>query len=358
MAIPIYKTTYETSPNTKIAAVDVYAPTVPVVPTNSEVVSPTVMDTLGLGKYKIDKTSELFSEATKVWQDPDKSLMDVFEEIKNVTKDSKSFKENLTSAILGDVLASSGYVGTGNDIAKVKIKGANTTSILNAIGAINPGIKAISGDIEKIISSNDLANATGVANMIGELSGNAELLKILNISPKMSLIKGVIDVAMSMGLGDAVDGMIKKSGGKNEQRQLRLFSCINAAMNSDLKFLTTAMDDKSIGVGAILALYPDILEIILSNYKVPTYPGTKEHCNELIKMAKRFDTRWLVYKRNGVDITSLRNFSMASDDAIDVLVLHDTTRVPAMLARTAVGTNMVIATLALRPFTPAKVLEF
>ena len=356
MAIKVANTTFETTPGAKIAVVDVYAGTVPIAPTNSEVTVPGALKALGLDKISSKGTTELFSSVTKVWQDNSKSLSDVFKEIKNVTKDSKAFKENLTNAVLGDVLASVGYKGSGSDIAKIIKGGANTTSILNVIGNIDPGLKTVVGDVEKIIGSNDLDTATGVANMIGQLSGNADLLKILNISPKMSVVKGVIDVAMKLGLGHAADKLIDSMETREEQRQLRLFSCINAAMGSDLDFLTRVMDDEKIGIGAILALYPDILEVLFMNYKAPTLPMTRAQCDKLMNITERFDKKWMTYNRNGIEIPSLRMFTSASDDAIKTLMFHPDARVPAMLSRTTVSTDMVTSTLALRPFTPKSIL--
>ena len=69
MVIKVANTAFETTPDVKIAVVDVYAPSVPVVPTNSEVATPTVLDSKGVGGFALKESGDLFSTAAKAFKD-------------------------------------------------------------------------------------------------------------------------------------------------------------------------------------------------------------------------------------------------------------------------------------------------
>ena len=62
--------------------------------------------------------------------------------------------------------------------------------------------------VEQSIAGKDLSSATGVASLIGELTGNSELVKVLDISPKVSVIKSFVDHAMKLRVPEAVDLLV------------------------------------------------------------------------------------------------------------------------------------------------------
>lgn len=357
MAIKVANTAFETSPDVKIAVVDVYGATVPVTPTNSEVATPSVLDSKGIGGFQLKESADLFSTAAKTFKDKSKSLKQAIDEIGAIAKNPREFTDKLSGAVLGDVLKGVGYKGTANDIVKLIKDGPNSTNVLNAIGGMSTDLKVITGDVQKMISGKDLGSVNGIASLIGELTGNNDLLKVLNISPKMSVVKSFVDMAMGLRLPEAVDLMIEAMDTVEEKRLLKLFSCLNAGMNTDLDFIVKQMNDKDIGVGAIMSLYPELPQVILSSYKIIDLPGTNSDATKLVLVLNRLSPTWMQYKRGTMVIDNLQCLTLASDDALDVLVYNDTTRVPAMLARSTASLDMVTSTLSMRPYTPAKVLE-
>lgn len=357
MVIKVANTAFETTPDVKIAVVDVYAPSVPVVPTNSEVATPTVLDSKGVGGFALKESGDLFSTAAKAFKDKNKSLKQAIDEIGSIAKNPREFTEKLSGAVLNDALKSVGYKGTGSDIVKVIKDGPNSTNILHVIGGMSDELKIVTGNVEKMISGKDLGSVNGIASLIGELTGNDDLLKVLNISPKLSVVKSFVDMAMGLRLPEAVDLLVETMDSAEEKRLLKLFSCLNAAMNSDLDFIVKQMNDSSIGVGAILSLYPELPQAILSSYKTIEQPGTKEDATKLIGVLNRLNPNWMRYKRGSVYINDLQCLTTASDDALEILIYDDVTRVPAMLARSTSSLDMISGTLAMRPYTPAKILE-
>lgn len=357
MVIKVANTAFETTPDVKIAVVDVYAPTVPTVPVNSEVATPSVLDSKGLTGFNLKESGELFSTAAKAFKDKNKSLKDAIKEIGSIVKNPREFTEKLGGAVLADTLKSVGYKGTASDIIKIAKDGPNTTNILHALGGVSDELKVVTGDVQRMIAGKDLDSVNGIASLIGELTGNNDLLKVLNLTPKMSVVKGFIDMAMVLRLPEAVDLLVDTMDTHDEKRMLKLFSCLNAAMNTDLDFLLKQMNDPAIGVGSILSLYPELPEVILTSYKTINQPGTKSDGIKLVGILKRLNPNWLKYKRENVIINDLQSLTTASDDALDVLKYVDETCVPAMLARTTTSLDMVSGTLSMRPYTPAKILE-
>lgn len=65
------------------------------------------------------------------------------------------------------------------------------------------------------------------------------------------------------------------------------------------------------------------------NVKAPTVA----EANNLVNLLNGLDSRWALYKRNGVDVTNLEHFSYANDVCLKVLSKHANYTVPCMMAK-------------------------
>ena len=357
MAITVAPTTYETKVDKKLATVDVYAEAVKTNPVNNETKQPVALANNKLENFTPNETNKLLSDKLNTFKDKTVSLKQALDKIGSVVKNPKDFTDNLTKGILTDTLKSVGYKGNGADIASLIKNGPNSSNLLDMLGNSNPNVKVIVGDVEKIISSKDLGSVTGIASLISELTGNANLIKILNISPKLAVVKSFIDQAMKLRLPEVIDLLMDTMDSEEDLRQLKLHSCLNAAMNSDIGFILKQLNDRDIGRGAIVSLYPNLVSIILENYRLDHMVVTPNDVSVLIQVLSRLDPKWLVYNRNGTEIDDISKLAKASDDALRVLKKNNATYVPALLARSTEGTDMVTTTLNMRPYTPASVLK-
>lgn len=356
MAIQVAKTTYETTPDKKLAAVDVYAKDITSQPINSETSIPDSLKGSYPENYMPNSLNKLYTDFNKDFKDPTKSLSQALDVLNGVVKNPKEFTKSLSKEILGDTLRSVGYKGTSDDIVNYIKDGPNSTNVLNILGNSNADLKVIIGDVEKMVANKDLSTVNGISSLIGELTGNSNLLKILDISPKISVVKGFIDQAMKLRLPEAVDLLVDAIDNDDDKRDLKLYSTLNAAYNSDLDFINTQINDATIGVGAITGIYPTITSTILSNYILTNKVPSSTEAAKLISTLNSLDSKWMTYTRNGKTINSVSDMASATEDAIEVLLKDERTYIMATLARQLDTKNMVEVTLAMRPYTPAAVL--
>lgn len=357
MVLQVAKTVYETTPDKTLAAVDVYAKTVSTEPVNSETKAPDALNQKALEGLNPNALTKLYTDFNKDFKDPTKSLTQALATLNSVIKNPKEFTQSLTKDILGDTLRSVGYKGTADDVVKMIKDGPNAQNILNIVGNSNADLKVIIGDVEKMVAGKDLSTVNGISALIGDLTGNDNLLKVLNISPQMSVVKSFIDQAMQLRLPAAVDLLVDSIESHNDRRDLRLYSTLNAANNSDLEFIDKQLDDPEIGAGAISGMFPTIVSTLLSNYVLINRTPTELEAAALITTLDKLDPNWLSYDRDGVMITNVSDLASATEDALSVLLKDDRTFIAANIARQMDTQNMTVATLAMRKYTPPAILN-
>lgn len=354
MAISVAKTVYETKAYKPLAAIDVYGePEKGDGPINNETKIPEALANGTLDIFSPKGTAQL---KDKIFKDVGKSLEKALSEIGEFVKNPKDFRDALSKEILGDTLKSIGYTGTLDEAVQAIKKPINFRDVLGGMGDANPALKVIIGDVEKMIDGKDLHTATGIAALLSGLTGNDGLMQVLAVSPKVSVVKGFIDMAMELNLPGAIDELIKTVDDKEEQRQLKLHSTDNAAYHTSLDFLLGQIEDTDIGAGAIVSLYPDINTTTLENYKIKGETPTPEETVLLLNVLNKIDPFWMSYNRNGTPINDLSTLATASDDAIRVLMLDERTYAAALLVKQLKTDDMVTATLNMRPYTPPSVL--
>lgn len=348
MSISVNKTTYETGVEKAVIVVDVYGESATDSPTNNETSPLSILDNIKLESIIPKSASDLISKVTRT---PNLSLTDAIGMISKVAGDPKAFGKAVGDNIMNDVLSSVGYNGTVDDVIKSFKEPINFRDVLTAAGEQNAQLKMIIGDVDRIISKEDLQSATGIAKVLEELSGNSNLTSILDIAPQLSMVKGMVNEAMRLGLPEAVDGLIDSFEDDDDKRRLRLFSTVNAAANSALTFIETQLDSEDIGAGAIMSFAPNITTSILSNYKLNDKYPTDDDVVKLIGVVKRLDDGWMKYDRNGVVIEDISSLNSASEDALRVLMKNPDTQEAALMCGGFINdVNMVDYTLNLRNY--------
>lgn len=357
MVLQVARTTYETSPDKKLAAVDVYTATVDSTPINNETKLPTTSNNISDIGYTPNSLSKLYTETSKAFKDPTKTLDQALSILGGVVKNPREFAKSLTNDILADTLRSVGYKGTSDDLVNMLKQTPSSTNILDILGNSDADLKVIIGDVEKMVASKDLGTVNGIASLVNELSGNDNLIKVLNISPKISVVKSFMNEAMKLRLPEVVDLLIDTIDSEDDKRELKLRSTLNAAYNSDVSFINNQINDPNIGPGAIGGMYPTIVSVFLSNYVLVNAVPTAEQAAILITMLDKIDSNWLSYDRDGHSIHNLSDLSTASEDAIAILLKDERTFLPATLSRGLDLEDITVATLKLRPLTPVSVLS-
>ena len=354
MAIEVTKTTYETGPEKELIVVDVYGESDTSKPTNNEPGPIVSLDQVKLEDIIPKAASDLFTSLSKK---PNLSVNDAIGMLKDIAGDPKAFGKAVGNNLMSDVLKGVGFTGSVDDVIKSFKDPINFRTIIDAAGEQNATLKMIIGDVESIISEADLHSAQGISIVINKLTGNDELTKILNMDPKISVIKGMVDEAMRLGLPEAVDTLIESFDDDESKRKLRLFSTVNAANNTDLDFIEKQIDSQDIGSGAIVSLTPDITSSILKNYDLKGNNPGIEDAQKLMRILSKLDSTWMSYDRGGDHIDNLSSLTDASTDALRVLLKDPATYVAALISGDIDMPDMVEYTLGLREYTPVGVLR-
>lgn len=354
MAIEVTKTTYETGPDKELIVVDVYGESDTTKPTNNEPSAIAALDQMKIEDIIPKSAGELFTGMGKL---PNLDVTDAIKMLTDVVGDPKAFGKAVGNNLMNDVLKGFGFTGTVDDVIKSFKEPINFRTIIDAAGEQNETLKMMIGEVEAIIDKGDLRSAQGISQVINQLTGNDNLTKILNMDPKISVVKGMVDEAMRLGLPEAVDALIESFDDDDSKRKIRLFSTVNAATNTDLDFIEKQIDSPDIGSGAIVSLTPDITSSILENYKLKGDSPEVEDVQKLMRVLNKLDEGWMSYNRGGDHIDNLLSLTGASNDALRVLLKDPATYVAALISGDIDITDMVDYTLSMREYTPSSVLK-
>lgn len=353
MALEIKRTTYETGSDKALIVVDVYNDGEHTQTINNETITPVSIDNKSLEGFIPKEATDLSKGAPRR---PDVTFKDAMGLLTDVVNDPRGFRSSVGDVVLGNVLGSMGYTGSVDEVIKSYSDPINLRDVLRTAGENNESLKVIIDGVEKTLNGADLKTVTGISEVVGGLTGNADLIKILNLGPSLSIVNGFIGEAMRLELPGAVDVLINAIDDKESKRKLQLYATRQAADNGDLDFIEQQIDG-SVGSGAILALTPDIVSVILHNYRLGGESPTHGHAQKLLRVLNKLDGSWMSYKRGRDNIDNLSYLTDASEDAIRVLLKEPTTYIAALISGQLETSDMIDYTLGMRPYTPSSILR-
>ena len=354
MALEIKRTTYETGTDKKLVVVDVYGDQEPNKPINNEIKTPAGIDNKSLEGFIPKEVTELSNALQKK---PDITLKDAMKMVTDVIKDPKAFRASVGDKIMNNVLTSIGYTGTVDEVIKSFSEPVDLRTVLKAAGEGNAQLKVIIEGVEKTIDGGDFSSITGISEVVAGLTGNTDLIQILNLGPSLSIVNEFIGEAMRLELPGAIDVLVNSLDDIDSRRKLKLYGTRQAATYSDLDFLEQQIDSRDVGAGAIVSLTPDIISHVLMNYRLTDGLATAEEAQKLIRILGKLDSKWMKYQRGSDYIDNLSYLTEASDDAIRVLLKDPSTYVAALISGQLETTEMIDYTLGMRPYTPSSLLR-
>lgn len=354
MTVDVKKTTFETDAVKKLIVVDVYNEPEPNKPVNNEINTPGPLSNAGLEGFIPNQVTSLSKDLNKK---PDFTLLDAVSLFTGVVDDPSSFRESVGDTVMNNVLGSMGYSGTIDDVIKSYSDPINLRTVLQSAGESNAELKVIIDGVTSTIDGADLKSVNGISQVIGGLTGNTDLVKILNLGPSLSIVNEFLGEAMRLELPGAVDALIDSLDDDESKRKLKLHGTWQAANFADLDFLEKQIDSPDVGAGAIVSLTPDIISLVLQNYKLYGKSPTTEDAQKLLRILNKLDNKWMKYQRGEDYIDNLSYLTEASDDAIRVLLKDPSTYVAALISGQLETNNMIEYTLNMRPYTPASILR-
>lgn len=249
----------------------------------------------------------------------------------NITKGLTSGLENLAGDMLTNALKSTGWID--DNIAKMAFGEDGKLSIAEA-KSMYKGLKMVIDDVETFIDNADFKSVAGISNIINNIVGETELAKVLNIETELSVLKFVNDLSTVWGIPNALDKLMGTLP-DDETKKVFVTESLPATIQSgNLSTLNTAVNE--LGSITILSLYPKIVPTVLANYSYEkgNYYPTGDQLNKLIDSLHSIDPDWAYTYRNGRRIFNLEPFMKCSRSALDLLLMSDEYKHPALVAKT------------------------
>lgn len=197
------------------------------------------------------------------------------------------------------------------------------------------GVMAVVGEVVGSVRPGDITDARGIADILGRITGNPEVAKILDLEAEAALFGSIFSEAMRLGIPDAIDLLIEKASADETVRRFLQDNLLTAVTMCDLKSVRRIVD--KIGRSAALAQVPNIVILILTFYFYQDEADRNRKAAvlaELVGLLDYIQPEWYLYNgRPGEDpVTKIGVFSYASEDAIDLFMSSPRYQTEIMIA--------------------------
>lgn len=347
MAVQIAETRFITKSSSGLASVDVYggSPEKTALNNGGSSQGPgfTTPNTAG-------KINELVAGLTDVLgKTKGQSIDKVLAAVKGVVGNKKGLIEGFKNTLVTDALTNLGFGKNAKEIAGVIIGGGDANNILAAFGKTNPEMGIVVNGIQTVINAKDLNTAQGVGILLGQLTGNADLVKVLDLQPETLLLKSLLADATRLRVPELVDAILDSAKENKDRVKLLVLTTPQAAVNSDLETVKKTME--LIGDTNTLRTHPTLLTDILKNYTtVSGGAPTPEEREELKTVLERLQPEWWLTTRNDEMVYNLDPFYKISEQAREALVGIPVLKVPLALVGLYSVQEVVDLKLSTRPW--------
>jgi hypothetical protein len=240
--------------------------------------------------------------------------------------------ETLKGDLLTDVLGSLGFKDNAAELAAGILGLPGSTSPIEALVGTNPTLKMLYDQAEYIRDIGDVKNASGVAALLGSLSGNTELAKAINMQDSFALINTAVSKAYKYNIPGIADKFLTAAGSPEERRGLALSLAKSAFPGAHLDTIQSIL--QVLDVDILKADQPMVIPNLLNGYRInaddPYSVNINNLATELINTLTAIDVNWNKYNRNGTYILDLSIYKHASDDARRVLFTIEEHRIGLM----------------------------
>lgn len=307
MALSIAETTFITSSKSNLAAVDVYGKPVPTTPVNGGSKKQSILDKV-TAEHTGNIIGEMYGNSLKKLNE---SLMSgnydkMMEGIKGVFN-GKEMLKGIKEGVVTDVLNNVGFGKDAQAMARVLLAGGDTNTMLSGLGKINPTLSVLTNGVSTIVNG-DFKSATGLVGMMTALTGNSELMKIMNLEPHILVFKNMLQIASAFRVPELIDSIINRAKKDGVSAEMIMPIASEAFIeNSDIESINKVAE--LVGEEYFQLSDPKSIIKLLANYKTRhgDFP-TEEECAEFEKLLDKIKSRWYVYNRNGEEILNLDMF--------------------------------------------------
>lgn len=194
-------------------------------------------------------------------------------------------------------------------------------------------VNILYGQLGTLVKVANVGDADSLAEFISELTGNSDLVKLINIEAEAAIIGAIASQALAFGIPGLLDDVMEQARSQESRDKAYAYMSTSAINGSDLATINKVID--KIGLAAFLQANPDAINMILSGFffgtqdTIDTYAAKRL---ELVTLLVRIDPHWNEYMRNGTYITNLEPYVTASPNAKTLLLMAEPDKTAVMIA--------------------------
>lgn len=194
-------------------------------------------------------------------------------------------------------------------------------------------ISVLYKNAEILIKAANITDAQDSAEFLAALTGNDDLMRIVNVQAESAVFGGILNSLMQFGIPELIDDAVDQAQSETVKRNALAYLSTSAVNGSDLAIINKVID--RIGIIAFLEQNPDAINRTLASFffgskdTIETWPAKRL---ELLTLLNRIDSHWSDYLRNGTYIKNLEPFSVMSADAKTLMMMADPERTLTMAA--------------------------
>lgn len=295
MALTITETTFITSQKSGVAAVDVYGKAVANSPINtgvkkSQQFKPNLFNMWGTTNGKLNAKIEKLVEA--IGDGGPSSVASVFKNLDKIVGNKKDLLNEMKGAVLTDVFTGLGFGDKAVVFSEMVMSASQgPIKMLDGLAKISPDMEVIVGGVRTVVNAKDLDTATGIAKVLGELTGNEKLIEVTGLGAEALALSGLLAKANMFAIPQLTDAIIGKVEDKRARKKLLLHNTPSATRYSDIETIKLIVEENT-GTG-VKEAYPDVIKRILANYRTK-HGGdpVKEDTDELLSLLASIEPNW------------------------------------------------------------------
>lgn len=293
MTVSVKPMVYVGTPKDELVVVDVYGGKVPNSPTNLlKSVEKSTNNALAKALVMNKDGASLFRKAADfVLSGKSFNGRDFAKHmLGEVFPNARASIEDLKGELLNTVGASLGLNAETAMAAYRATKDGDYNDVLDVLATTNPIARFYVQGREIVKRAEDIEDVSDLFSLAGDIFGNSEIGKVLNLGEEFKVMKSLVDTAISLRVPELADYLIDKVDEKNREKLMRNMvyaSATHGDANTIYRYL------ELINATELYNEEPDILKYFIQNYKFPEETGpTKENMDKVLAILDKINPGW------------------------------------------------------------------
>jgi hypothetical protein len=234
----------------------------------------------------------------------------------------KDGKIRLNRKELDDRLSAA--MGQSVNTLKAGATAALVAGLAAATGKDEATVAMAVGETVTILDNSKVNDAQTLTELLKVVSGSESIARMLDMEAEFAILDMILDKAIELGIPQAFDIIMGKIEDDKMRRRLILERLRQSAIMSELALVRKAIEQ--VGSAGALARVPDLVRLITYNYTwgrnvTPAmYPAKRD---ELLLTLNMADPNWDKTYRNGVLVSNIEPFAVASDRALTLFKMSE-----------------------------------